>query len=101
MTPIERAESRAAQSCNPSLFRSAFYAGRRAEAAEDSDAYVRALIQQGDHAAAAGYLEGLASRRELPATVHLSDCGCERCRMLRERRAYERRLRDRRKQVTA
>lgn len=101
-TSIERAEARAAQSSDPTLFLNAFHAGAQATASEDTDGYVRALIQQGDHAAVAGYLEGLASRRQLPPGVHTSLCGCVPCQVRRNERAYTKLLRARqRKQVAA
>ena len=86
--PIERAEARATASSDPTLFRSAFHLGRQAGPGEDTDAYMRALIAQGDHAAVAGYLEGLASRRQHPVGVYLSTCGCMPCRVRRDERAY-------------
>ncbi|MGW4075918.1 hypothetical protein ACWELB_20810 [Streptomyces asiaticus] len=101
-SPIDIAERRAAASSDPDLFLAAFHAGRQAGPGEDTDAYVRALITQGEHVAVAGYLEGLASRRELPAGVHASNCGCTPCRLRRDMRAYTERLRlGCRKQVSA
>lgn len=62
--PLEYAKPRIAASSNPKLFRLAFLAARHAGPGEDTEPYVRQLIAQGDDAAAAGYLEGLASRRD-------------------------------------
>lgn len=61
--PLENAKARTIASSNPKLFRLAFLAARHAGPGEDTEPYVRQLIAQGDDAAAAGYLEGLASRR--------------------------------------
>ncbi|MBI0296759.1 hypothetical protein JBE04_20420 [Streptomyces sp. PRKS01-29] len=100
-TPIDIAERRAAASSDPNLFLAAFHLGAQATASEDTDGYVRALIGQGDHAAAAGYLEGLASRRQLPPGVHTSLCGCVPCRVRRDERAYAKWQKACRKQVAA
>ena len=100
-TPIERAETRAERSSDPRLFRLAFHAGRQTGPGEDTDAYVRSLLKQGDTAAVAGYLEGLASRRRLPAGVHPSKCACTGCQVKRDCRRYTLRLRACRKQVAA
>ncbi|MFE9003175.1 hypothetical protein ACFYOY_13685 [Streptomyces sp. NPDC007875] len=101
MTPFERAEARAAQSSDPVMFRAAFHAGRQAKPGEDSDGYVRQLTAQGETAALAGYLEGLASRRQHPVGVYLSTCDCMPCRVRRDERAYADWLRTCRKQVAA
>ncbi|MEU7240244.1 hypothetical protein [Streptomyces sparsogenes] len=61
--PLEVAKARTVASSNPRMFKLAFLAARHAGPGEDTEPYVRQLIAQGDHAAAAGYLEGLASRR--------------------------------------
>ncbi|RXS78874.1 hypothetical protein EST92_19775 [Streptomyces sp. TM32] len=68
------------ETASPDLFIAGHRAGERAgRAAEDTDAYVRALYAQGDHAAVAGYLHGLASaaRQQLPR--HPASCTCPRC----------------------
>lgn len=93
MTPFERAEARAAQSSDPAMFRAAFHLGRQAKPGEDTDGYVRQLTAQGETAALAGYLEGLASRRQHPVGVYLSTCGCMPCRVRRDETAYTERLR--------
>lgn len=100
-TPIERAETRAERSSDPAMFRAAFHVGAQAGPGEDTDAYLRALINQGDHAAVAGYLEGLASRRQLPTDRHSSKCDCTGCQVKRDCRHYTLRLRSCRKQVAA
>lgn len=61
--PLENAKPRMVASSKPKLFRLAFLAARHAGLGEDAEPYVRQLIAQGNEAAAAGYLEGLASRR--------------------------------------
>ncbi|WP_329143604.1 hypothetical protein OIU91_06360 [Streptomyces sp. NBC_01456] len=73
-------DGRRYETANPDLFISGHRAGERAgQAAEDTDAYVRALYAQGDHAAVAGYLHGLATaaRQQLPR--HAASCTCPRC----------------------
>ncbi|MFD5386322.1 hypothetical protein ACFWMG_15500 [Streptomyces sp. NPDC127074] len=101
MTPFERAEARAAQSSDPAMFRAAFHLGRQTGPGEDTDGYVRQLTAQGETAALAGYLEGLASRREFPADAHPRNCGCTGCQVMRDCRHYTLRLRSCRKQVAA
>ncbi|MGW7688916.1 hypothetical protein ACWGMA_08480 [Streptomyces asiaticus] len=94
MNPIEHAEARAATSTAPVMFLAAFHTGRQATAAEDTDGYVRALIRQGDHAAVAGYLEGLAASRRVPDGAHPWTCECVPCQVRRdEQERMARRLR--------
>lgn len=94
MTPTERAEARAAASSDPGMFRLGYQAGRNAGPGEDTDGYVRQLIAQGDTAAAAGYLEGLASRRRVPDGAHPFTCDCVPCQVRRaEQERMVRRLR--------
>lgn len=62
--PLENAKARTVASSKPRMFKLAFLAARHAGLGEDTEPYVRQLIAQGDTAAAAGYLEGLASLRD-------------------------------------
>ncbi|MFF7022962.1 hypothetical protein ACFY97_18415 [Streptomyces klenkii] len=72
-------EQRAAASSDPEQFRLGYQAGEKASPGEDTEGYLQALLAQGDTAAAAGYLEGLAARarREMPA--HFVNCRCPHC----------------------
>ncbi|TVL89826.1 hypothetical protein [Streptomyces sp. SAJ15] len=69
MSTIDYAKARAEVSSDPHLFMLAFHAGWKASPGEDTEGYVRSLIAQGDTAAAAGYLEGLAARRKVAANA--------------------------------
>jgi hypothetical protein len=68
------------ETTEPGLFSSAYLAGKSAvRRGEDTDAFLKQLLAQGDFAAADGYLQGLAAdaRQRLPE--HPVDCLCRRC----------------------
>lgn len=73
-------DGRRFDSSDPSLFIGAYRAGKTAiQRREDTHALYRQLLAQGDTAAVAGYLQGLAAaaREQLPE--HPVDCPCRRC----------------------
>lgn len=81
-------------SSDPHLFLAAHRAGERASrSGEDTDAYVRALHAQGEHAAIAGYLHGLAAAARQHLPKHPARCDCARCEFdLREARERQYRI---------
>ncbi|MEE6264965.1 hypothetical protein V2E29_04790 [Streptomyces diastatochromogenes] len=79
------------ESSDPALFTAAYRAGEQAaRTGEDTDAYIRALYAQGEHAAIAGYLHGLAAAARQQLTEHPVDCPCHAC--VADRRALTRHL---------
>ena len=76
-----------------SLFAGSYSTGKVAHRkGEDTHALFRQLLAQGDHAALAGYLHGLAvaARERMPQ--HTVNCPCPHCvhdREVQTRRAYQ------------
>ncbi|WP_329330838.1 hypothetical protein OIU81_03255 [Streptomyces sp. NBC_01454] len=68
------------ETTDPKLFSSAYLAGKTAvRRGEDTDAFLKQLLAQGDFAAANGYLQGLAMDARVRLPEHPVDCLCRRC----------------------
>ncbi|MFJ3950222.1 hypothetical protein ACIPXV_09155 [Streptomyces libani] len=73
-------DGRRFESSDPNLFIGAYQAGKTAvQRGEDTHALYRQLLAQGDAAAVAGYLQGLAASAREQMPEHPVGCPCRHC----------------------
>jgi hypothetical protein len=73
-------DGRQHESSHPGLFIGAYQAGKTsASQGEDTHGLYRLLLAQGDAAAVAGYLHGLAAGAREQMPEHPDDCPCRLC----------------------